>query len=351
MANQRYRESIEKKVSLMAKAVAIIAVVLLHVLSLFPDSIYTTSNFNIVFIVLNQAARFSVPLFLALSGFGLARKYWGKSLSTKKFIRRRLKKLLPLYLLWSIILLIMFQVSNTWFQGEISFLQGVLLGSIDYHLYFVPLIFQLYMLFVLLSKLLPKRYFKWLLVGTGILQILLFALIRWASMQELGILTEFLLNDQVQYRMLSNWFFYFTLGLFLAQLDLKWLRERILWKIILFGMIITSLGWMLYDTQKLINSTNNIIYSTSFIRPSVFLYATAVILAVIIYGPVMLKTTKRNFKILQMIGRHSYLIYLSHTLALRIMEGVVTSGPRTSTLTMAGVLFVTGTIVSGKLSS
>lgn len=351
MANQESRVNTEKKVGLIAKAVAIIAVVLLHILSLFPDSIYTVCDFNIIFIVLNQVARFSVPLFLALSGFGLARKYQGKCLSPQKFIGGRLKKLLPLYLLWSAILLIMLQVSHTWFQGEVSFWQGILLGNIDYHLYFVPLIFQFYILFALISKLLPKHYFKWLLAGTGISQILLFAFIRWALMQEAGLLTDFFLNDQVQYRLFANWFFYFTLGLFAAQLNLKRLRERSLWIIVLFGIILTSLSWMVNDAQELINTTNNIAYSTSFIRPSVFLYASAVILTVIIYGPVLLKTTKRDFKILQMIGKYSYLIYLSHTLALRIAEGVVTSGPRNSTLVMAGALFTTATIVSGKFIS
>jgi surface polysaccharide O-acyltransferase-like enzyme len=342
---------VEKKVGLIAKAIAIMAVILLHVLSLFPDSIYTNADYNAVFVILNQAARFSVPLFLALSGFGLARKYQKKTLPTKKFIKSRLKKLVPLYLLWSLILLIILQVSNTWSSNGVNFWQGILLGKTDYHLYFVPLIFQLYFLFALLSKILPERHFIWLVVGTGLFQILLFTGIRLASLQELGKLPSFLLNDQIQYRILTNWLFYFSLGLFLVQINLKWLRKKALLGIILLVMIIGSLGWMVHDADQLISSTNNITYATSFIRPAVFLYATAVILEIIIYGPRLLQTIRWDFKILQTIGQHSYLIYLSHTLVLRIAKGVVTTEPRTSTLTMAGAFFVSGTILSGKLTS
>ncbi len=347
---QRTPPSVEKEMGLLAKGLAILAVVLLHSLSLFPDSIYTSSDFKFVFILINQATRFSVPLFLALSGFGLTRKYLHTNISIITFMKKRIKKLLPLYLFWSVILFIIFSISNTWFLGNNNLWQGILMGNIDYHLYFVPLIFQFYLLFSFFPTELSKRKIFSLLLITGVLQILLFFGMKILPQYTKGSLVEFTMNDQIQYRILINWSFYFILGIFLARINLNKIRSHRLYGPSLLTILMASLAWTVYEAQQLINSTNNIVFATSFTRPAVFFYATTLILSIIIYGPVMLQTFKLDLPILQKIGKNSFIIYLSHTLVLRIVQGLITNGPRLSTITLAGVLWLSGTIISSQFS-
>lgn len=74
------------------KGLAILAVLVVHVLAYLPG-IYHGSQ-QIFFIGLDQLARFCVPAFLIISGYGLATKYEGKTISYLPFIKERFAKLL-----------------------------------------------------------------------------------------------------------------------------------------------------------------------------------------------------------------------------------------------------------------
>jgi probable poly-beta-1,6-N-acetyl-D-glucosamine export protein len=335
-----------------AKAIAILAVVFLHFLSsLFSQTIYTQSDYRLVFIILNQICRFSVPLFLALSGFGLARKYQSQTLSIKGFIVDRAKKLLPAYLIWSLILAAAFKISNTWYRGGVNFWSGILFGEVDYHLYFVPLIFQLYLFFLFLPAIKSRRRLFLLLAGAGLIQAAWFSLIRWSPENGTTSLSDFLLDDQSQYRLLGNWLFYFLLGYFLARVNLiaacAGRRIRSLFGVMALG----GLTWAIYDSWRLIVRTGDVIYATSFTRLPVLFYATGFIGLSLICGPSLLGPRILNWRPLRFIGQHSYLIYLSHTLILRIIKGLITGGSQPSTLTAVVILVSAGVIFSWPFSS
>jgi surface polysaccharide O-acyltransferase-like enzyme len=61
------------------KGLAILAVVILHILSNLPSSFITDPNHLPVILAIDQIGRFCVPLFVAISGFGLMRKYMVKN--------------------------------------------------------------------------------------------------------------------------------------------------------------------------------------------------------------------------------------------------------------------------------
>lgn len=340
----------EIKISLIAKAIAITAVVGVHLMSLWPDSIYTSSEHKWFFLGLNQLTRFSVPLFLALSGYGLAKKYQHTKPSAGNLLLDRFKKLVPLYLLWSAILLLVFQLNTDWSQNS-SWWRSLFLGGVDYHLYFVPLILQLYLLFALLPKLINRKRMTIVLIGTAVLQLGLYAVIRWALSQESSRLTQYLLSDQSQYRIFVNWLYYFSLGVFASQLNLVKLKTNIGLKLGVFCLIITGFGWAIFDAAKIIQTTGNTVYATGFVRMPVFIFATGVILAFILYGYKLLNLPVLNSRLVELVGRNSYLIYLSHTLALRILDGWFNDELNTSTLTLASVALVAGTFISSKFSN
>ena len=86
----------------IVRGLAILAVVAIH----FPGGPLTESTMaglvSLAYMIVNVAARFAVPTFVLLSGLGL-------SLSDKRdegyfdFLRRRVGKLLPAYIAWTLI--------------------------------------------------------------------------------------------------------------------------------------------------------------------------------------------------------------------------------------------------------
>ncbi len=337
----------EKQASLIAKGIAVLAVVAVHALAIYPDTIYTTSDYRLIFIFLNQLSRFSVPLFLAVSGFGLARKYQHKKVENKHFIWTRIAKLLPQYLLWSAILFGVLYFGSTWgIEGESKFFARLLHGNADYHLYFVPLIFQFYLLFsVILSKIKNRKQLAVLVAASGILQISWFILLRYVTETKVPGISS-LINDQLQYRQTISWFFYFLLGIFLAQFNLDKVRAIKTTGLGILLVTVLGLAWSVNDSFSLVEQTGRIVYATSFVRLPVFIYATGVIVATIIYGPIFLDFKTGLRRIMMVVGKYSYVIYLSHTLFLRILESFISSEPYSLTLINATLLFAIGIALS-----
>src|SRR5437762_576617 len=82
------------------RGIAIIAVVILHVLSV-PHGIYNAPATQWWAVGLDQALRFCVPLFVAISGYGFWLKYQERHLHKRQFLLAQIEKLLPPYILAS----------------------------------------------------------------------------------------------------------------------------------------------------------------------------------------------------------------------------------------------------------
>jgi surface polysaccharide O-acyltransferase-like enzyme len=336
------------QVSQIAKGISLLAVIMLHSLSsFFPIHTVTDNRLSFLYILLNQFARFCVPLFLALSGFGLSRKYQNQPLNIKEFVKRKINKLFPLYLLWSLILIFVFKLMDTWPSSGQPVWETILFGNADYHLYYVLLIFQMYLVFLVLPMIRNNRQFLLILIFSGLIQALNFYVIRRFSLKDLR-LNEFILNDQTQYRLLGNWLFYFLLGAFLSRMNLDLIKTPKPIKIFLALMIGLGLAWSVFDSIWLFEKTGNIIYSTSFTRLPVMVYASGVICATLIFGSRLIYHLKLNSSLLLSIGKHSYAIYLSHTLFLRILENIVSGEGDLVSLALSATLLVGGLSV-GKL--
>ena len=122
---------------------------------------FLSQDFLAVF--LNQLARFSVPVFVTLSGFGLTMKYGllttknGKSLDQItvpwSFYGERLYKIGLPFLFWSVLYLAIqgyLKGPYNW-QWIMDLLPFLYRKGADYHFYFFHIIFECYLLFPLLA--------------------------------------------------------------------------------------------------------------------------------------------------------------------------------------------------------
>jgi peptidoglycan/LPS O-acetylase OafA/YrhL len=313
----------QRQTTTALKGLAIIAVLLIHLLTVLPRAWYFRFPVNFALISLNQLTRFSVPFFITLSGLGLSLKYQKRQFKLVKFIRSRVKRLLPLYLLWTL-----FFIGLSFYQAYQfntvhghSWWQILFLGKANYHLYFVPLILQLYAFFAVI-KLIWQKIPSWLTVGTILLQ--------------LGLYLYFSLHpaapgDQSQYSLLFSWLGYFSLGVWLGERQ-HFVRKK-------SAMLLAGLGAILsivYAHWR-ISATHEVVQANRFTKVPVVIYAWGC-LGYLLHSDEVSRVSQvsqtktslaqvwqqmKSQSWLQWLGRHSYLLYIAHTIPLHMINVTV----------------------------
>jgi peptidoglycan/LPS O-acetylase OafA/YrhL len=255
----------------------------------------------------NQLGRFAVPLFIIMSGFLLqyADLNGTTKLSPKAFFQKRFDRILWPYLLWSLFYVAFTGILSHEFLATAKALPSHLLwGTGYYHLYFVIIMIQLYLLFPWLGRLLARHPRRLLLTSF----ILTFAcqLVLYLSMLQFVFLPP-------QYTMaylviFPVWIFYFVLGMVAAQKKDQWqpfLMKQTPCLGVLWGI---SLAILLLDSY----------YTSSYgasIRPSVMLYTVStyfllVVLAARYHGDLPAWMV--------WFSKQSFLLYLIHPLFLTL---------------------------------
>lgn len=295
------------------RTIALTSVVSLHVLASLKGGPYTTAGYHQISIALDQLLRFCIPLFVALSGYGLMLKYEKIPFSWGDFLKRRVFKLLPAYFLWSLIFYIVFWLIPSWRPTgtPTSFLPQLLLGRADYHLYFVPMIFQLYLLFPLLLTLV-RKYGKLILSLAAIFQVGVYIFLSQRS----GVFAngQQLVTDQQQYLWSFSWIFYFVLGMFLPRIH-DWFSHH-QWRITGL-LLLTSGSWIVAAASAIWTIGHGVdpIVALRFTRLPLLAYGS---LSVITLTWLALEITKTP-KVVSFLAARSYWLYLCHTLVLRIL--------------------------------
>ncbi|MBU1085111.1 MAG: acyltransferase [Candidatus Beckwithbacteria bacterium] len=283
------------------KGIAILAVIFIHLFTLLTQKQFTVSPQNLIFLFLDQIMRFCVPVFIFLSGYGLELSCQQKNFDLKSFIKKRSLTILPLYFLWSayyialsILIIPWWKVLSGWSVSQIIFN-----GRADYHLYFVPVIFKLYLVFALLKKL-PKKLFLPLFYCAIIFQLYFYSYFT--------IKTPFI-SDQLQHSNILVWAGYFMLGIWLANKE-KFLSKRNSLILIIFG-----LGLSVFEAFQVVGKSGDVIQAIRFAKLSNIFYSIGLI------GLFLISTSKilKN-KYLSWFGQNSYLIYLAHPLPLHLLK-------------------------------
>ncbi|HWQ75764.1 MAG TPA: acyltransferase [Syntrophomonas sp.] len=262
----------------------------------------------------NQFARFAVPLFIIMSGFLLFNADQRRdSFSAADFYRRRFGKILWPYFLWSLFYCCLTSVIGADFPSGLLRLPSQLLwGNAYYHLYFVIIIIQMYILYPLLYRWLlrsPRLCLLTALALTLVCQLILNAQNRGEIIFSQTISNLFLVVFPV-------WIFFFVFGMVAALYHKSWsgfLRDRRLGLGLLWAF---SLALVIGDGY-----INNIFGSSS--RPTVTLYTVCSYF--FFYS--LARHYHGHFRAaVDWISRQSFLIYLLHPVVL------------TALVTAAGIL-------------
>ncbi|MCX5780255.1 MAG: acyltransferase [Firmicutes bacterium] len=259
----------------------------------------------------NHLVRFAVPLFIVMSGLVL---YWrdldDAVIPTGIFYRQRLRKIVVPYFIWTLL----YSILNAYLLHQHDLLvflntlgPSLLRGSAYYHLYFLIIILQMYVLYPLLRGWI-ERYPRSLLGGslllTGFIQVLLYLYLLHRITLPAQYSDLYLLAFPV-------WLFYFVFGMFAAArlADKSEYREGFAHTAVLGLVWLASLALMLID------SSLSGIY-VSILRPSVILYT----LASFYFFFALASTWRlRDQAWVGWLSNQSFLIYLMHPLVLTLL--------------------------------
>jgi peptidoglycan/LPS O-acetylase OafA/YrhL len=121
----------------------------------------------------NQIA---VGLFAAISGFLLSQTI--DRVSTKDVIKKRFARIVPLHVIWSIIYLSAFSLSDCFLHTPVGYLQNInlvfiakafLRGCATVHLWFLPSLFYSSILLVFIDRLFPRKKIMYLVASAIVL--------------------------------------------------------------------------------------------------------------------------------------------------------------------------------------
>jgi surface polysaccharide O-acyltransferase-like enzyme len=291
-------------------------------------AIHITSGYTVnsrAAFVLNQVVRYAVPLFIILSGFAVYHSGSGRDYSSSGFWRRRLGKILWPYVFWSLFYSLyawreFFRVSG-WgalLQPDRLLLlsRQLLCGTGYYHLYFLLIIAQLYLLYPWLRRLLQKKPLSFL----GLTFFLTLLSQAGIYLHQIKIIT--LPDIGIPYvSLFPLWLFYFVLGMYLAAV-----KE---WQSFLRGKgILCVVIWLAGLSLLLVDSSRTKTGDSS-VKPSIMLYSLSAYF--FFYGlAVRFKAMKKVIRIgksrvfatidldktVNRLSAQSFLLYLLHPLVL-----------------------------------
>ncbi len=135
----------------LIKIISCLAVIAIHVSARgITDPAVTEMTRNLSQFI-NGISFFAVPGFIFLSGLALMLRYSGRPVSFVPFVKKRTRSILIPYLFWSFTYFLIYTFGGFYNFDLNNILSVIFLGMGEYHLYFVVILFQLYLLFPLLK--------------------------------------------------------------------------------------------------------------------------------------------------------------------------------------------------------
>lgn len=292
-----------------------------------PDSIMMTMIYHLT--------RFGTPTFVFLSGVMLFYHHRHSKPDYPRFIGKRFGDIYMPFFIWTLIYWLAVRIFTPafWTSGMPdlrSFVDELFIPQTGYHLWFVLMVFQFYILFPLflaaahvvrkwleqLKRLTQKHVMLAVIIVAAILYI---GLMKW-SYYDMYSWTQVLSepwSSLLEYRSYSwvMYWFYFLLGAVCAWTVENWRNWTVKALPCTIAVFIMMYIWMGYDVLRGSEDTMNLNIST-YLKPSTFISIMAQML--MFYGFLVLLNGKNLWfqRLLAWIGRYSFGGYLVHALVI-----------------------------------
>lgn len=314
------------------RLISIIAVLIIH--STHYSQVQFSKNLDFYssdffYVILNQISRFSVPVFIILSGYGLTVRY-SEKINIHEFYQRRFIRIGIPFLFWTFAILLFQQKFNLDFDFFKKFIYYLTITGVDYHLYFLIIILQCYMIFPLLVQI--NSFFV-------LLFLFIFQIYNYSPTD----LFFYFFNYKYfafHSTFLFSWLFYFYFGIYLRKNEKK-IKEFLQSKKIKISISILLLISMFivnfeYFYKSFFNSEFYLF--DHFHRYSVFFYSVFFFLFYFAISPILNYSQKIILGI-NNLAEVSFSVYLFHTWILRVLDLYIASYVGIKTLFLILVSF------------
>jgi len=278
------------------RTVSIAAVLLIHTTTKVLEITHYDLITHSFTLLLNQLARFAVPLFILISGFVLELNY-DYHASYWAYLKKRVSRILIPYLFWSLIYYFLIYTQN-----HDNLVSVLLTGSASYQLYFIPTLCIFYLLFPLLHKAYKFIARIPVLALLGITQILL--------MNQDYFVKQYSFPDPVRIFILS--YFFFITGMVAGKNKDKIIETVGKIKYALIILIPYLIYYIFEEGKTRYFKTYSIEAFYSQWRPSVLIY-TLVLGAILFYA---FDKSRLRFQIVEWLSKLSFLVFFIHVIIL-----------------------------------
>ena len=299
------------------RGVAIVAVVGVHATWLYSAAAGFDRPGGRAVLVLHVLCGFAVPLFFTLSAVGLSLNHPDPmSLAGwLAFLRRRAARLLPAYVVWSLVSIAVLRPEAA--ASPLRVARVLLLGAADAQFYYVPLVFQLYVLWPLLA---PLAWWAARSPSAAVGIAAAGAIVSYGWWRLTG---SSLVGPGFPFT-LPLWFLYAALGIAAAPyLSRLWAARRGRGATAAAAIAVTTASFVVGMVRQKVaarpTERSAMLATLIFQAPqTVYIYAALAASIFAVSG-----TGGRMSRLLEALGRVSYGVYLTHFLVLRaLMHGL-----------------------------
>lgn len=304
------------------RTLAAYAVIIVHVTAI-AYTLYDKDSFQLFAVtLLNRTFKFTTPVFIFLGGLMVSVKYRNKPFKTLPFYIDRFKRIIVPYLIFSLIYMLSHVILFDADYSVVTIIKQLIAGTAKYHLYFVIIISQLYLITPLLIKLKFSKH-------KHIITIITLLINLWAVVYLI-----FPYSD----RFFLKYTFPFIVGLVYG-LDLSLYLNR---RPIKLAVIFTTIGaGVIYAMSFYYQTIGTKSYSQEFQIIIWFIYTNLCVYGLLILAPWLEKHKWLRDKAVS-TTQFSYFIYLIHPLILDVNEKLLsTLGVQSVTLRFIANLIVT----------
>lgn len=310
------------------RTIAAYAVIIIHVTAI-AYTLYTKESPHLfVITILNRFFKFATPVFVFLGGLMVHVKYKNRPFKTLPFYKDRFMRIIMPYIFFSIFYYFSHLIVYKWSFDGLDLLKQVLMGTAKYHLYFIIIITQLYLLTPILIKL-RSLQFKFIFM-TVLLLINLYVVMY----------VHFPYAD----RFFLKYVFTFMMGVIYGTDLLTLLKRKSVQWVIMLSTFMVGLTYALTFYFQTIGTATYSVYFLNFIW---FAYTNLSIYALIIIATWLERFIPLRNKAVA-ITQYSFFIYLIHPFIMDRSEEILTRIGITS-VTLRFVCTLTVTLVLSTL--
>jgi len=281
------------------RALAIFAVVAIHSLGF---SLQYSEDYD--FIVLwRNILNFGVPMFIAISGFFLAKKKIKTFGEYAAFLRKQIPRVYVPLLVWSLVWFVFSVLIQN--QSVVNEIIKLLIFQSSGPYYFIALIIQYYLLLPILNKLANRK---------GLTFSIIVSMVMIFGIFYLRYYTEIWLPLILYAGNFATWLMFFVLGLYLGSSEKIKIPNKYLLAIILIFYVLSCI-----ESYVLIDLFHQVGDAITAVKVSSFMYSFFLIIFLFNNNDLI------KSKILKKIGVMSFGIYLIHLLVLMVTSRIISS--------------------------